>query len=287
MSARPDTWMPIYWGDYSRDTGHLNAAGHGAYLMLIKHYWCSGAPLRDDDDELWRIACCDNLKEWQKLRPKIVRMFVSGDGLLRHKRIDRELAAAMSSVAAKAEAGKRGAEKRWRKYGAAIAEPSQFGGAAIADPSISHRQTDTPSPSPSESESLTDSKETQTPRARLDANGRVIPLAPPAAPEKPATPAGSVPFDGAAIDRETGRVVVNGWFWDVVLPETYEAAQIDEARWTGTFRPLVAWLLDGIDPDETIIPTIRRIAARPDYRVPSTLQYFDRAVREAHARRPA
>jgi hypothetical protein len=27
--------MPIHIGDYKRDTGHLRAAGHGAYLLLL------------------------------------------------------------------------------------------------------------------------------------------------------------------------------------------------------------------------------------------------------------
>jgi uncharacterized protein YdaU (DUF1376 family) len=128
--------MPMYWGDYARDTGHLNAAGHGAYLMLIKHYWSTGNPLADDDDELWRVACCDSKKEWQKLRPKIVRLFIQDGGKLRHKRVEKELIKACAITHAKAEAGKKGAEARWQKDGNRMAEASN-----------SQRQTDTPSPS--------------------------------------------------------------------------------------------------------------------------------------------
>ena len=130
MTARPDTWMPMYWGDYARDTGHLNAAGHGAYLMLIKHYWCTGRPLPDDDDELWRIACCDSKKEWQKLRPKIVRLFVIDGGTLRHKRIDKELGVAVSAVTAKVEAGKKGADSKWGGASVTLPAPAAQGTAA-------------------------------------------------------------------------------------------------------------------------------------------------------------
>ncbi len=81
----------MYWGDYARDTGHLNANGHGAYLMLIKHYWCTGEPLHNDDDELWRIACCDSKDEWLAIRARVVRLFRMDGVMLRHKRIDAEL----------------------------------------------------------------------------------------------------------------------------------------------------------------------------------------------------
>lgn len=116
-AARPDTWMPMFWGDYARDTGHLNAAGHGAYLMLIKHYWCTGKPLADDDDELWRIACCDSKRDWLKLRPKIARLFQVADGEWRHKRIKIELKRALENVEKRASAGRKGAESRWQSDG--------------------------------------------------------------------------------------------------------------------------------------------------------------------------
>lgn len=115
MSTRADTWMKLYWGDYARDTGHLNALGHGAYLMLIKHYWCSGAPLKNDDDELWRIACCDSIREWRKVKQKIVRLFTIDGDLLRHKRVDAEISIANTTAEVKSIAGKKGAESRWAK----------------------------------------------------------------------------------------------------------------------------------------------------------------------------
>ena len=84
-------YMRMYWGDYFRDTGHLNRGEHGAYLMLIKHYWCTGEPLNDDDNELWRISCCDSKAAWLKLRPILIRFFIIEEGKLRHKRVEAEL----------------------------------------------------------------------------------------------------------------------------------------------------------------------------------------------------
>ncbi|MFN4017624.1 MAG: YdaU family protein [Reyranella sp.] len=112
--SRPDTWMPMYWGDYLKDTGHLSTLEHGAYLLLIGHYWSSGAPLPDDDAKLRRIAKIESAAKWKKLRPVIETFFRVGAGVWRHGRVDRELeAASKRSSDAKARAGK-AAKARWQ-----------------------------------------------------------------------------------------------------------------------------------------------------------------------------
>lgn len=101
MDARAP-FMRVFWGDYARDTGHLDNTGHGAYLMLIKHYWCTQHALPDDDAILRRIACCDSLPAWLKIRPIVAAFFQIGGGVWRHKRIDSELSAAAQRHAAQA-----------------------------------------------------------------------------------------------------------------------------------------------------------------------------------------
>lgn len=112
--ARPDTWMPMYWGDYLKDTGHLSAIEHGAYFLLIGHYWSSGVPLPDDDAKLRRIAKVESAAQWRRLRPVLASFFKVGNGAWQHGRVDKELAAAAKrSSDAKAKA-KRAADARWQ-----------------------------------------------------------------------------------------------------------------------------------------------------------------------------
>lgn len=111
--SRPDTWMPLYWGDYLRDTGHLSTAHHGAYLLMIGHYWSTGEALPDDDAVLWRIVRADSMAQWKKLRPAVVALFAAVEGKLIHRRIDAELTKASGRMAAASAKAKRAAEARW------------------------------------------------------------------------------------------------------------------------------------------------------------------------------
>ena len=79
-------WMPLYVADYLKDTGHLSAAEHGAYLLLIMHYWSTGG-LPKEDRRLAAIARMSP-KEWSESRDTIAEFF--GDGW-KHGRIERQL----------------------------------------------------------------------------------------------------------------------------------------------------------------------------------------------------
>jgi len=145
-AARPDTWMPLYWGDYLRDTGRLTTEGHGAYLLLIADYWTSGRPLPDDDAQLAAIARLRPAR-WRRLRPVLEHFFEVGGGAWRHKRIDRELARARLLVAERSAAGKAGARARWR-HKRGRGEPPAQGGAKSDTGARSARATPAVSPDP-------------------------------------------------------------------------------------------------------------------------------------------
>lgn len=79
-------WMPLYVGDYLGDTGHLTTTQHGAYLLLMMHYWRKGE-LPDDDKQLSKITKLP-LKVWTEYRDTLQEFFHDG---WRHKRIDAEI----------------------------------------------------------------------------------------------------------------------------------------------------------------------------------------------------
>jgi uncharacterized protein YdaU (DUF1376 family) len=103
-------WMPLYLDDYLGDTGHFRAAEHGAYLLLIMHYWKRGG-LPDDDRQLATIARMTP-GEWRKARPLIAAMFQSG---WRHKRVDEELERAAEISGNRSDRARSAAQKRWAK----------------------------------------------------------------------------------------------------------------------------------------------------------------------------
>lgn len=92
--------MPLYVADYRADTAHLTAAEHGAYLLLIMHYWQNGG-LPDDDGKLSRIACM-SASEWLQAKETITSFFGPG---WKHKRIDSEIEKAEAVSAAASQAG--------------------------------------------------------------------------------------------------------------------------------------------------------------------------------------
>ena len=112
--ARPDTWMPFYIGDYLRDTQHLNAEKHGAYVLLIFAYWASGKPLPDDDEHLATI-CRMPIKRWLAIKTVIARFFQQEAGEWRHKRVDRELQRSTEITEKRRAAGIASAQQRASK----------------------------------------------------------------------------------------------------------------------------------------------------------------------------
>ncbi|XYD07443.1 DUF1376 domain-containing protein [Methylobacterium sp. NMS12] len=99
--SRP--WMPLYVADYLADTGHLSTIEHGAYLLLIMHYW-QNTGLPKEDAKLARITRTTP-REWAAMRDTLAEFFEPG---WIHARIDRELGSAEAAYQRRAKAGAKG-----------------------------------------------------------------------------------------------------------------------------------------------------------------------------------
>jgi uncharacterized protein YdaU (DUF1376 family) len=95
--------MPLYVGDYLGDTGHLTTVQHGAYLLLMMHYWRQGE-LPEDEKQLAAITKLSS-RAWHDCRATIQAFFYDG---WKHKRIDEELSKMERATGRRAAAGQKG-----------------------------------------------------------------------------------------------------------------------------------------------------------------------------------
>ena len=110
----PNAWMPLYVGDYIRDTGHLTTIEHGAYFLLLMHAWTHDGALPTDPPRLMAITKLAS-REWKHSSAILLEFFRRDGDTLRHKRIDRELGRATKVSEKRRSAGKASAEARARR----------------------------------------------------------------------------------------------------------------------------------------------------------------------------
>ncbi|WP_164919717.1 YdaU family protein [Hansschlegelia zhihuaiae] len=99
--------MPLYVGDYLRDTRALTAEQHGAYLLLLMSMWNAGGELPADDRRLARFASCSPSR-WAKIKAEILGFFDVQGGVVKHKRLGAELEKAQEKSFKRADSGTRG-----------------------------------------------------------------------------------------------------------------------------------------------------------------------------------
>lgn len=139
--SKADVWMPLYIGDYLRDTRRLSLEQHGAYVLLLMEYWISG-PLPDDDMQLARLVGCSH-DAWSMLRASLKQYFSVSDGHWFHKRVDAEREKAAVLRDKRKTKAERAAEARWSKRDDAPANAS--GTAKSNAPSIASSYPQSPS----------------------------------------------------------------------------------------------------------------------------------------------
>ena len=113
MPSKP--YMPLYCGDYLGDTSHLNQGQHGAYVLLMMHYWRKG-PLTIDKKQLYLITRARTIRERRNVDAVLNLFFDGKNGSYRNNRLDLELRSFEKKAETLAEAGRQGAGARWGGY---------------------------------------------------------------------------------------------------------------------------------------------------------------------------
>lgn len=113
-----------YMGDYGRDTAHLSLAEHGAYALLLDHYYSTEAALPAELLALYRLCRAFDKSE-QKAVESVANMYfpVGEDGLRHNARADREIPKDQRNIETARVNGKHGGRPISKTTAKPIAKP--------------------------------------------------------------------------------------------------------------------------------------------------------------------
>ena len=100
--------MPLYTGDYLRDTRGLSMSEHGAYLLLLTFSWDSKGPVPLDERECAGICNARSGDELEAVRRVLNRFFVRMDDGWYNPRMQKEVERAEAISRARSVAGRKG-----------------------------------------------------------------------------------------------------------------------------------------------------------------------------------
>lgn len=143
--------MPIFIGDYLKDTQCLTAEEHGAYFLIMMELWVKGGeiPLRTIN----RIARIDKAHWDSEVWPILQEFFVVNDGIVSQSRLTSELNKATNNRESAKANGKKGG--RPRAPNKPIGEPkNNLGVNPDHNPNPNPEITSSPSPSPSKENNI-------------------------------------------------------------------------------------------------------------------------------------
>ena len=102
-------WYPRYYRDYMTDTAQLSLTEHGAYALLLDHYYAIEQPLIEDVVVAYRICSALTTGEQEAVEAVLTQFFpVNGDGCRHNARADKELERRQAISARRSAAGVRG-----------------------------------------------------------------------------------------------------------------------------------------------------------------------------------
>lgn len=138
-------YMPLYIGDYLRDTQHLSCSEHGIYLKLLMHCWSQQGPAPLDERKLLGIVNARNTDEIEALRRVLSEFFVAMSDGYYNKRLQEEIERS-SCISGKRSGA---ANARWRAR-ETLRSIASHDANALQVQSKSIASAPSPSPSPSQ-----------------------------------------------------------------------------------------------------------------------------------------
>jgi len=95
------------------DFVQFTSAERGVYFSLILYLTSNDGKCTSVPEVLSRICNCDSVEELEKIFQRISKKFQLRNGLIRHKRVTKELKKAKRFRQVRTEAGLKGVSKRW------------------------------------------------------------------------------------------------------------------------------------------------------------------------------
>jgi len=147
-----DIYYQFYPGDYHRDTGDLSMLEHGAYRVMLDHYYMQRR-LPADPERLYRLCRAFTQAERAAVDTIAARYFIADEsGHLINNKAEKEIAKRDVFVAMQTARGRAGADARWK----AQAIPKAMRKQCLDDGQPSPSPSPYPSPPPKNKKAAAD-----------------------------------------------------------------------------------------------------------------------------------
>lgn len=107
-----DIWYAWYPSDYASKTAHLSLLEHGAYRVLLDHYYQVDGKVVANATPLLRVCRAFDAAEQAAVKAVLLEFFLERDGYYRHERADAELEKRRELKAKRAAAGSKGGSQK-------------------------------------------------------------------------------------------------------------------------------------------------------------------------------
>jgi uncharacterized protein YdaU (DUF1376 family) len=121
-------YYPFFWGDYAAKTAGLSQSQNGAYMLFLKHIYCTGEKIHDK--EKYRVAMAFNEEERQAADFILTKFFKldNSTGAWDHEKCRDVIAKAEATHKSAAERGAAGGKTRAENRAKKLAEAEESKG---------------------------------------------------------------------------------------------------------------------------------------------------------------